>query len=67
MTQLQALQIRWNSLADREKYGLYLTGAAYRGVGLASCVANAKRLAQDVAHDVCQPPAGVRPLTEVTS
>ena len=24
MTQLQALQIRWNSLADREKYGLYL-------------------------------------------
>jgi general secretion pathway protein M len=22
--QLQALQIRWNSLADREKYGLYL-------------------------------------------
>ena len=53
--------------AIRHLPGLYLTGAAYRGVGLASCVANAKRLAQDVAHDVCQPPAGVRPLTEVTS
>jgi protoporphyrinogen/coproporphyrinogen III oxidase len=47
--------------------GLYLTGAAYRGVGLASCVADAKRTAQDVAHDVSQPPADVRPLTEVTS
>jgi oxygen-dependent protoporphyrinogen oxidase len=50
--------------------GLYLTGAAYRGVGLASCVADAKRTAQDVAQDVCQPtqpPADVRPLTEVTS
>jgi len=53
--------------ATRHLPGLYLTGAAYRGVGLASCVANAKRLAQDVAHDVCQPPADVRPLTEVTS
>ena len=29
--------------------GLYLTGAAYRGVGIASCVADAKRTAQDVA------------------
>jgi oxygen-dependent protoporphyrinogen oxidase len=47
--------------------GLYLTGAAYRGVGLASCVADAKRTAQDVAHDVSQPQADVRPLTEVTS
>jgi len=47
--------------------GLYLTGAAYRGVGLASCVADAKRTAQDVARDVSQPPADVRPLTEVTS
>ena len=53
--------------ATRHLPGLYLTGAAYRGVGLASCVANAKRLAQDVALDVCQPPADVRPLTEVTS
>ena len=47
--------------------GLHLTGAAYRGVGLASCVADAKRTAQDVAQDVSQPPADVRPLTEVTS
>jgi oxygen-dependent protoporphyrinogen oxidase len=47
--------------------GLYLTGASYRGIGLASCVADAKRTAQDVAHDVSQPPADVRPLTEVTS
>ena len=47
--------------------GLYLTGAAYRGVGLASCVADAQRTAQNVAHDVCQTPAEVRPLTEVTS
>jgi oxygen-dependent protoporphyrinogen oxidase len=45
--------------------GLHLTGAAYRGIGLASCVADAKRTAQDVAHDVLQPPADVRPLTEV--
>jgi general secretion pathway protein M len=27
VTQLQALQIRWNSLAEREKYGLYLVAA----------------------------------------
>ena len=47
--------------------GLHLTGAAYRGVGLASCVASAKRTAQDVVRDVSQPPADVRPLTEVTS
>jgi len=47
--------------------GLYLTGASYRGIGLASCVADAKRTAQNVAHDVSQPPADVRPLTEVTS
>lgn len=46
--------------------GLYLTGAAYRGVGIASCVADARRTAQDVAHRVTQPPADVRPLTEVT-
>jgi len=47
--------------------GLYLTGAAYRGVGLASCVADAKRTAQDVSQNFSQPPAGSRPLTEVTS
>jgi oxygen-dependent protoporphyrinogen oxidase len=47
--------------------GLYLTGAAYRGVGLASCVADAKRTAQDLAQNVSQPPADVRPLTEVNS
>jgi protoporphyrinogen/coproporphyrinogen III oxidase len=48
--------------------GLYLTGAAYRGVGLASCVADAKRTAQDITQDVCQTPADVRPaLTELTS
>ena len=47
--------------------GLHLTGAAYRGVGLASCVADAKRTAQDVTQDISQAPADVRPLTEVTS
>jgi protoporphyrinogen/coproporphyrinogen III oxidase len=47
--------------------GLHLTGAAYRGVGLASCVADAERTAQDVAEHVSQAPADVRPLTEVTS
>ncbi|MEO6144957.1 MAG: protoporphyrinogen oxidase [Dermatophilaceae bacterium] len=46
---------------------LYLTGASYRGVGIASCVADAERKAQDVACDVSQPQADVRPLTEVTS
>ena len=29
--------------------GLYLTGAAFRGVGLASCVADAERTSQKVA------------------
>lgn len=47
--------------------GLHLTGAAYRGVGLASCVADARRTAQDVVQDIRQPQAEVRPLTEVTS
>jgi len=62
-------QARLNALdsAIHHLPGLYLTGAAYRGVGLASCVADAKRTAQDVAADVSQPPADVRPLTEVTS
>lgn len=54
--------------------GLYLTGAAYRGVGIASCVADAGRIAAtvaahtttDVDQDVSQPLAGNRPLTEVT-
>jgi protoporphyrinogen/coproporphyrinogen III oxidase len=53
--------------AMRHLPGLHLTGAAYRGVGLASCVADAKRTAQDVTHDVSQPQADIRPLTEVTS
>jgi oxygen-dependent protoporphyrinogen oxidase len=47
--------------------GLYLTGAAYRGVGLASCVADAERTARDVVDDVSPAPADARPLTEVTS
>ena len=47
--------------------GLHLTGAAFRGVGLASCVADAKRTAQDVAQGVSSPQADIRPLTEVTS
>ena len=54
-------------VAVRHLPGLYLTGAAYRGVGLASCVADAKRTAQDVAQDLSQTPADIRPLTEVTS
>jgi len=55
--------------------GLYLTGAAYRGVGMASCVADAERIAQnaiqyitqDDAPDVSPALADVRPLTEVKS
>ena len=47
--------------------GLYLTGAAYRGVGMASCVADAERIARDVAEGVSATPADIRPLTEVTS
>jgi protoporphyrinogen/coproporphyrinogen III oxidase len=35
--------------------GLYLTGAAYRGVGLASCVANAERTAEKVAQALTGP------------
>jgi len=52
--------------ATKDLPGLYLTGAAYRGVGMASCVADAKRIAKDVAAGVSQPPADSRPLTEVT-
>ena len=59
----------------RDLPGIYLTGAAYRGVGIASCVADAGRIAAavaehtstDVAQDVSQPQADNRPLTEVTS
>jgi oxygen-dependent protoporphyrinogen oxidase len=49
--------------ALRHLPGLYLTGAAYRGVGVASCVADAERTARDVAHGL----ADVRPVTPVTS
>lgn len=63
--------------------GVYLTGAAYRGVGIASCVADAGRIAAAVAEqlapdvtatdvtqgsrNVTQTLADNRPLTEVTS
>jgi len=62
--------------------GLFLTGAAYRGVGIASCVADAVKIAEavslhagsgttdtttDVGHDVSAPLADPRPMTEVTS
>jgi protoporphyrinogen/coproporphyrinogen III oxidase len=46
---------------------LYLTGASYRGVGIASCVANAERTAKRVSQEVSEPPADLRPLTEVNS
>jgi oxygen-dependent protoporphyrinogen oxidase len=46
--------------------GLHLTGAAYRGVGIASCVADAERIARAVVEDLSGPLAEVRPLTEVT-
>jgi oxygen-dependent protoporphyrinogen oxidase len=55
--------------------GLYLTGAAYRGVGMASCVADAERIAKsatsyithDDAQDVSPALVDVLPLTEVKS
>lgn len=56
--------------ATRHLPGLYLTGAGYRGVGLASCVTDARRTAQDVVRHVSslhQPHRDVRPLTEVTT
>jgi protoporphyrinogen/coproporphyrinogen III oxidase len=60
--------------ALRELPGIYLTGAAYRGVGIASCVADAARVAEAVAQHIATdapddspPPADFRPLTEVTS
>ncbi|MEP7036274.1 MAG: protoporphyrinogen oxidase [Actinomycetota bacterium] len=43
--------------------GLYLTGAAFRGVGLASCVADAERTAKEVVAVL----AGVQPVAEVAS
>lgn len=52
--------------ALRELPGLHLTGAAYRGVGIASCVADAERIARTVVEDLSGPLAEVRPLTEVT-
>jgi len=65
---LVGLQDRLDALgaAARHLPGLHLTGAAFRGVGIASCVADAKRTAQGVVHDVSVPPADVRPLTDVT-
>jgi len=49
--------------ALRELPGLYLTGAAYRGIGLASCVANAQRTAKKITEALSE----TWPLTEVTS
>jgi oxygen-dependent protoporphyrinogen oxidase len=49
--------------ALRDLPGLYLTGAAYRGIGLASCVANAQRTAKKITEALSE----TRPLTEVTS
>lgn len=43
--------------------GLYTTGSAYRGVGLASCVAAAEKTAEDVVLGLTD----VRPLAEVAS
>jgi oxygen-dependent protoporphyrinogen oxidase len=54
------------SAATRQLPGLHLTGAAFRGVGIASCVADARRTAQNVVHDLTPPPAHVRPLSKVT-
>lgn len=59
---LDALKVAMDCLP-----GLYLTGAAYRGVGIASCVADAQRTARDVAQFVAHPPADVRPLTDAAS
>ncbi len=45
-------QDRLDSLASalRPVPGVFLTGSAYRGVGLASCVADAERCANDIAQ-----------------
>ena len=49
--------------ALRHLPGLHLTGASYRGVGLASCVADAERTAQSVAEGL----GDIRPVAEVNS
>ncbi|HSP51746.1 MAG TPA: protoporphyrinogen oxidase [Cryobacterium sp.] len=43
--------------------GLYLTGSAYRGVGLASCVADAERTAEKLVQVL----NGARPASEVSA
>jgi len=55
------------ALAMHHLPGIHLTGAAYRGVGLASCVADAQRTAQDVVQDISGHQTEVGPLTEVTT
>jgi oxygen-dependent protoporphyrinogen oxidase len=44
--------LRWlDALGDATPAGLFLTGAAYRGIGVAACIADAERVAADVfAH-----------------
>ncbi len=48
--------------------GLYLTGAAYRGVGVASCIADAERTAHDIAQSLSDVQrADISPGTPVPS
>jgi oxygen-dependent protoporphyrinogen oxidase len=56
-------QDRLDALAEslRPLPGIHLTGSAYRGVGLASCVADAERSANDIAQALGE----ARPTTEV--
>lgn len=49
--------------ALRHLPGVHLTGAAYRGVGLASCVADAERTAGNVAQSL----SGMRPVPSATA
>jgi oxygen-dependent protoporphyrinogen oxidase len=42
--------------------GIHLTGSSYRGIGLASCIVDAERTVDSLAHLI-----GDRPLTEVAS
>jgi protoporphyrinogen/coproporphyrinogen III oxidase len=68
--------------ALRHLPGLYLTGAGYRGVGLASCATDAQKVAaalaeyitnaeyitkKGVVHDVPEALADARPMKEMTS
>ena len=54
--------------ALRHLPGLYLTGAAYRGVGVASCVADAERTAHDIAQSLSDVQlTDVSPVTPVPS